>query len=192
MGLEGCFYGFGLWKMKFLNIPLIFAGFVLLGICVPATYRTIYYGFKGMKEEQGLLIQQKKKTWMQQGLNLWLQGVRPALKPLNYEDLYILMVSFLHLAELATSEFWLNLHHSRRPKQTFVKYTSLIYEPGATKLSFFFNSGPKQAVSFSLDEKCDQQTHKKWCLQLWYQSQENYPTMSHNNSTNALFWEIPP
>jgi hypothetical protein len=62
MGLEGCFYGFGLWKMKFLNIPLIFAGFVLLGICVPATYRTIYYGFKGMKEEQGLLIQQKKKN----------------------------------------------------------------------------------------------------------------------------------
>ncbi len=26
MGSEGGFYGFGLWKMKFLNIPLIFAG----------------------------------------------------------------------------------------------------------------------------------------------------------------------
>jgi hypothetical protein len=26
MVLEGIFYGFGLWKMKFLNIPLIFAG----------------------------------------------------------------------------------------------------------------------------------------------------------------------
>ncbi len=31
MGLEGGFYGFGLWKMKFPNIPLISAGFVLLG-----------------------------------------------------------------------------------------------------------------------------------------------------------------
>ncbi len=46
---------------KFLNIPLIFAGFVLLGRCLPATYCTKYYGFKSMKEEQGLLIQQKKK-----------------------------------------------------------------------------------------------------------------------------------
>jgi hypothetical protein len=34
MGLKGVFYGFGLWKMKFLNIPLIFVGFVLLGIWV--------------------------------------------------------------------------------------------------------------------------------------------------------------
>jgi hypothetical protein len=62
MGSEGVFYGFGLWKMKFLNIPRIFAGFVLLGRCLPTTYHTIYYGFKRMKEEQGLLIQQKKIT----------------------------------------------------------------------------------------------------------------------------------
>jgi uncharacterized membrane-anchored protein YitT (DUF2179 family) len=55
------FYGFGLWKMEFLNIPLIFAGFVLLGRCLRATYCTIYNGFKRMKEEQGLLIQQKIK-----------------------------------------------------------------------------------------------------------------------------------
>jgi hypothetical protein len=46
--------------MIFLNIPLIFARFVLLGRCLPATYCTIYYGCKRMKEEQGLLIQQKK------------------------------------------------------------------------------------------------------------------------------------
>jgi hypothetical protein len=49
---------------------LIFAGFVLLGTCLPTTYCTIYYGFKRMKEEQGLLIQQKKKLWTQQGLDL--------------------------------------------------------------------------------------------------------------------------
>jgi hypothetical protein len=55
----------------FLNIPYLFAGFVLLGRCLPAIYCTTYYGFnKRMKEEQGLLIQQKKKSWMQQGLNL--------------------------------------------------------------------------------------------------------------------------
>ncbi len=59
-GFEGGFYGFGLWEMKFLNIPLLFAGFVLLGRCLPAPYCTIYYGFKRMKKEQGLLIQQKK------------------------------------------------------------------------------------------------------------------------------------
>jgi hypothetical protein len=46
--------------MKFLHIPLIFAGFVLLGRYPPTTYCTIYHGFKRMKEEQGLLIQQKK------------------------------------------------------------------------------------------------------------------------------------
>jgi hypothetical protein len=48
--------------MIFLHIPLIFAGFVWLGRCLPATYSTIYYGFKRMKEEQGLLIQQKEIT----------------------------------------------------------------------------------------------------------------------------------
>jgi Na+-transporting NADH:ubiquinone oxidoreductase subunit NqrC len=32
----------------------------LLGRCLPKTYRTIYYGFKRIKEEQRLLIQQKK------------------------------------------------------------------------------------------------------------------------------------
>jgi hypothetical protein len=41
--------------LKFLNIPYNF----LLGGCLPATYCT-EYGFKRMKEEQGLVIQQKK------------------------------------------------------------------------------------------------------------------------------------
>ncbi len=160
MGSEGGFYGFGLMKTKFLNIPLIFAWFVLLGRRLPATYCTIYYGFKRMKEEQWSLIQQKK-LWMLQRLNPWLQGVRPAPKPLNHKNVLILRGSFFHLPALATSEFWLSLQHSRHPKQTFVKYASLIYEPGATKLSLFFNSGPKKALSLSLDVKCDQQTHEK-------------------------------
>jgi hypothetical protein len=37
-----------------------FAGFVLLGRCLPATHCILYYGFKRVKEEQGLLIQQKQ------------------------------------------------------------------------------------------------------------------------------------
>jgi hypothetical protein len=104
MGSEGGFYGFRLWKMKFLNIPYIFAGFVLLGRCLPATYCTEYYGFKRTKEEEGLLIQQKKNMDAagMEPVNFW---VRPAPKPLNHEDLYILRASFFHLAELATSQF---------------------------------------------------------------------------------------
>jgi hypothetical protein len=98
-----------------------------------------------MKEEQGLLIQQKKKSWMQQGWNPWPQGERPAPKPLiNHENLLILRAWFFHLGEFAVSEFWLNLQHCRRPKQTFVKYASLIYEPGATKLLFFLKQRPKK------------------------------------------------
>jgi hypothetical protein len=58
MGLERGFYGFRLWEMKFLNIPLIC--WVRFARKMPArTYCTLYYGFKRMKEEQGLLIQQK-------------------------------------------------------------------------------------------------------------------------------------
>jgi hypothetical protein len=33
----------------------------LLGRVLPTTHGTIYYGLKRMKEQQGLLIQQKKK-----------------------------------------------------------------------------------------------------------------------------------
>ncbi len=128
---------------------------------------------------------------MQQGLNLWLQGERPAPKPLNQEDLYIFRASFFHLAEHATSEFLLNLHYSRRPKQTFVKYSSLIYEPGATKLSFFFNSGPKQAFSLLLDVKCDQQTHLKNDVSN-YGINLKKKAKSHNNSANVPCWGIPP
>ncbi len=49
MGLEGGFYGFGLWKMTSLNIPIIFAGFVLLGSFLPATY---CIGSRGSKKSQ--------------------------------------------------------------------------------------------------------------------------------------------
>jgi hypothetical protein len=82
---------------------------------------------------------------VQQWLITWLQGERPAPTPLNHKDLLTLRASFFHLAELATSEFWLNLQHFTRPKQTFVKYASLTYEPGATKLSFFSSTvAPKR------------------------------------------------
>jgi hypothetical protein len=35
--------------------------FVLLERCLPATYCTIYYGFKRMKDEQGFLNPAEKK-----------------------------------------------------------------------------------------------------------------------------------
>ncbi len=83
-----------------------------------------------------------------------------ATKPGGLVD--ILRASFLHLRELATSEFWLNLYHSRRPKQTFVKYAaSVVYEPGATTPSFFLQQGPQKVLSLSPIVKCDQQTNKK-------------------------------
>jgi hypothetical protein len=62
--------------MKVSELSTIFAGFFSLGRCLSATYCTESYGFKRMKEEQGLLIQQKK-VCMLQGLNPRLQGERP-------------------------------------------------------------------------------------------------------------------
>ncbi len=52
-----------------------------------------------------------EKTWMQQGLNQWLQGERPAPEPLTHKDLLILRAWFFHLAQLAVSESWLNFQH---------------------------------------------------------------------------------
>jgi hypothetical protein len=53
-------YGFSLWEMKFLNIPLTFTGVILLGRCLPTTYCTISNGFQRMKEEQESLMPQNK------------------------------------------------------------------------------------------------------------------------------------
>jgi hypothetical protein len=55
--------------MKFLNIPLIFTGFVLLGRCLPATYCTEYYGFWEDETRAMIVNTAEKKSWMQQGLN---------------------------------------------------------------------------------------------------------------------------
>ncbi len=45
-------------------------------------------GSRGWKKSKDCLYS-RKKIWMQQGLNLWLQGERPAPKPLNHEDFLI-------------------------------------------------------------------------------------------------------
>jgi hypothetical protein len=56
----------------------------------------------------------------------------------------------------------LTVHVSLQTSQADVcKVASLVYEPGTTKLSFFFNSGPKKVLSLSLNVKGDPQTHKK-------------------------------
>ncbi len=44
----------------------------------------------------------RKKSWQYQGLNLWLQGDRPAPKPLSHEDGLISCASFFYYIELTT------------------------------------------------------------------------------------------
>ncbi len=63
------------------------------------------------------------------------------------------------------------------PSRRLQREHALFMILGPPSSYFLFNSGPKKALSLSLDVKCDQQTHKKkWCLKLWHQSQENHPT----------------
>ncbi len=183
MGSEGGFMGldYGRWiselkkkksekknlkkksEMKNFEHNFLLGLFCWEDACQQHTVQNIM-GSRGWKKSKDCKSS-RKKLWMRQGLKPWLQGEGPAPKPLNHKDLLKLRATFFHLAELATSEFLLNFQHSRRPKQTFLKYASLIFEPGATKLLLFFNSGPKKALSLSLDVKCDQQTHKKLFLQ---------------------------
>jgi hypothetical protein len=46
------------------------SGWVCFAGKMPANNKLYTILFKRMREEQGLLIQQEKKSWMQQGLNL--------------------------------------------------------------------------------------------------------------------------
>jgi hypothetical protein len=54
--------------MKFLNIPLIFAG-EMPAKCQQHTVQYIIYGFRRMKERARIVNPAEKKLWMQQGLN---------------------------------------------------------------------------------------------------------------------------
>ncbi len=73
------------------------------------------------------------------------------------------------------------------PNRRFYSMQALCVNLVPPSSRFSSTVAPKKAPSLSLNVKCDQQTHKKWCLQLWHQSQENYPTKSHNNSANVGF-----
>jgi hypothetical protein len=55
-------------------------------------------------ERRARIVNTAEKRWMQQGLDPQVQGERPAPKPLNHKDSYILRASFFHSAERATSE----------------------------------------------------------------------------------------
>ncbi len=165
MGSDGVFMGSDYWRWNFWTFHKF-----LLGRCLPATYCTEYYGFsKKMKEEQGLLIQQKKiwmqqglnpwmkeeqglliqqkKIWMQQGLNPWPKGERPALKPRELKHTEDIILPFDWTCNRWL--FLLKLHHSRRTKRTFAKWACLIYEPGANKLLFILQQLP-QIGAFSI------------------------------------------
>ncbi len=139
----------GLWFFFIFEHSITFCRGCLAGK-MPAS--NILYNLWVQEDERRARIAnavEKKEIWMQQRLNLWLQGERPAPKPLNHEDL---LIHWGHHSSIWMNLLRLsfdNLHHSRRPKQTFAKYASLVYEPGylvPPSSRFFFNSGPKTAL----------------------------------------------
>jgi hypothetical protein len=55
---------------------------------------------------------------------------------------------------------------------------------------FFFNSGPKKALSLSLDVKCDQQTHKKNDASNYGMNLKKIIHQSfHKNFSDVTCWE---
>ncbi len=56
---------------------------------------------QGDERREWRIVNPVEKIWTQQGLNLWLQGERPAPKPLNHEDVLIYWGHH--------SSIWLNL-----------------------------------------------------------------------------------
>jgi hypothetical protein len=99
-----------------------------------------------MKGEQGSFFQQKKKSWWQEGLNPWLQGDRAVPKPLSHVDLLISRASFFHYTELAVNVVTDKSHCilCKRLNLKFLKHASVLYEPGASKLSFYLQQWPKK------------------------------------------------
>ncbi len=141
-----------LWVRDFLFYFWTYHNFCWVCFAGKMPASNILYNLLWVQEDErrARIVNSAEKDYgIQQGLNPWLQGERPALKPLNCEDLFILRASLFISLNLFTSQFWLNLHHSRRPKQTFVKYASLVYEPEATKLSIFLQQWPQKG-GFSL------------------------------------------
>jgi hypothetical protein len=57
---------------------------------------------------------------------------------------------------------------------------------GPPSSCFFFNSGPKKALSLSLDVKCDQQTHKKDASNYGINLEKIIQQSSHNNFSDVL------
>jgi hypothetical protein len=138
---------------RILCVPLFFWTFpdFLLGLfcwedaCQEHTVQLIT-GSRGWKKSKDCLSSRKKfmdAAGIEHVTSMWKTSTS-ATKPRGLDE--ILIASFFHLNELDTSEFWLNLYHSRRPKQTFVKYASLVYEPGATKLSLFLQQWSQEGA----------------------------------------------
>ncbi len=102
---------------------------------------------------------------MQQGLNLCLQGERPAPKPINHKDLLIMSAWFFDLAELAKYEFWWNFSDIPRRRLWSMQAVFVNLVPQTSR--FFFNSGPKKGA-FSLTG-C-----KMWSAKPWKNDISNY------------------
>jgi hypothetical protein len=65
---------------------------------------------------------------------------------------------------------------------------ALFMNLGPPSSCFFFNSGPKMALSLSLDVKCDQQTNKKMIPPIMA-SISRKVSNSHNNFSDFTCWE---
>jgi hypothetical protein len=58
---------------------------------------------------------------------------------------------------------------------------------------FFFNSGPKKALSLSLDVKCDQKLIKKIDASNYgINLRKSIQQSSHNNFSDITYWETKP
>ncbi len=168
--------------------------FCWVGFAGKMPARNLLYNILWVQENErrARIVNPAEKNMDAAGIEPVTSRCKTSTKATNpWELVDIESIILFHLAELATSEFWLNLQHSRRPKQTLVKYASLIYEPGATKLSFFLQQWPqKGAFSLTVWKNVISKPMKKLCLQLWNQSQEYNPTKSHNNSADVPSWGI--
>ncbi len=85
------------------------------------------------------------------------------------------------------------MYHSRHPKQTFVEYASLVYEPGATKLLFFLQQWPqKGAVSVTECKMLSANPQKNDASNYGINLKKIIQRSSHNNFSDVACWEMNP
>jgi hypothetical protein len=150
-----------------------------------------------MEEEQGSIFQQKKSHG---GSRNWT---------LNFK------VTDQYLSHWAIRAYWFQGHHSsiilnlqlavnavtdeshctlcKRPNRTFTKHASVLYEPGASKLSFFLQQWPKKRPFFLTLRKKWSATaipHKIDASKSGINLKKIIHWSPHNNSSHVPGWKI--